>query len=203
MGVEEQTGARKRIALPGVVAFAVSTGLREKLAGRKLLTAILLLSVSAFAAPVPWTAANFHGLIVGKAHRAEALHILGPPNSTLRTPIGEELTYRARGDHKGDLTVRLDRSGVITQIEEAFSVAIPRSQIYKEFGKDALTEHFYAAKCAGGALYRDPSGVIELTLFPGHGLALWPDQRGYDFAALQYLAHQPGLPKAPACVSRH
>jgi hypothetical protein len=190
----------------------MSAALRKTLAGKKtlarrepmkVLAAILLLTVTTFAAPAPWTPANFRGLIVGKAHRAEAVRTLGAPDSTQRTPTGEELTYRTRGDHKGDLTLRLDRSGVITQIEEAFPVAIPRSSIYKEFGKDALTGHYYAAKCAGGVLYRDPSGGIELTLFPGRGIALWPDQHGYDFAALQYLARQPGLPRPPACVTHH
>jgi hypothetical protein len=190
-----------------MVAFAFSTGMRRgsNFAGRKpmqFLTAILLLAVSAIAAPIPWKSANFHGLIVGNSRRADVLRTFGAPNTTQHTPRGEELSYLARGDHKGDLTFRLDRSGTITEIEEAFPIAIPRTRIYNELGKDALTEHYYSAKCAGDALYRDPRGSIELTLFPSRGIALWPDQNGYDFAALQYLARRPGLARAPACVGR-
>jgi len=180
------------------------SGPPDRFAKRKLpmqVLAVVILLATAFSAPLPWSPANFRGLIVGKAHRADAIRTLGSPDASQHTPSGEELTYRARGDHKGDLTIRLDRSAVITQIEEAFPVAIPRSRIYKELGENAITEHFYAAKCADGALYRDPSGSIELTLFPAHGIALWPDQHGYDFAALQYLPRQPGLPHAPACVN--
>jgi hypothetical protein len=190
-----------------MVAFALSTGARRasNFAGRKpmrFLTVILLLAVSAIAAPIPWKPANFHGLIVGSSRRADVLRIFGAPNATQHTPGTEELSYLARGDHKGDLTFRLDHSGTITQIEEAFPIAIPRTRIYNELGKDALTEHYYSAKCAGDALYRDPRGSIELTLFPARGLALWPDQNGYDFAALQYLPRRPGLARAPACVGR-
>jgi hypothetical protein len=177
----------------------------SKFAGRKpmrLLTLILLLAASAIAAPVPWKPGNFHGLIVGSSRRADVLRTFGAPNTTEHTPGGEELSYLARGDHKGDLRFRLDRSGTITEIEEAFPIAIPRTRIYNELGKDALTEHYYSAKCAGDALYRDPRGSIELTLFPARGIALWPDQNGYDFAALQYLARRPGLARAPACVGR-
>ena len=115
------------------------------------------------------------------------------PDADSRTRNGEELLYKARGAHKGDLTVRLDRSGTITEIQESFPVAIPRTKIYQEFGKDALTAHFSLAKCAGNALYRDPRGAIELTLYPSRGIVLWPDQYGYDFAAIHYLAHSPGL----------
>jgi hypothetical protein len=167
------------------------------------LAAVLLLAASASAALMPWTPANFRGLTLGSAHRAQAISTLGTPDAAQHTSAGEELTYHARGDHKGDLTVHLDRAGVITEIEEAFPVAIPRTEIYKEFGKSALTGHYSQAKCAAGALYRDPRGGVELTLFPARGIALWPDQYGYDFAALHYFAHPPGLPHAPACVGRH
>ena len=190
-----------------MVAFATRADMRRgcSFAVRtpiQFLAVILLLAASAIAATIPWKAANFHGLIVGSSHRADVLRTFGAPSTTQHTPGGEELSYPSRGDHKGDLTFRLDRSGTVTQIEEAFPVAIPRTRIYNELGKDALTEHYYSAKCAGDALYRDPRGSIELTLFPARGIALWPDQNGYDFAALQYLAQRPGFARAPACVGR-
>jgi len=164
---------------------------------------VLLLTTSLFAAPLPWTPANYRGLTLGRAHREDALRTLGAPDSANRAGDGEVLTYSARGEHKGDLTLRLDRSGVITEVEEVFPVAIPRTQLYKELGKSALTEHFSAAKCAAGALYRDPRGGIELTLFPARGIAVWPDQYGYDFAAIHYFARQHGLARAPACAIKH
>jgi len=167
------------------------------------LAAVLFLTASSWAAPMHWTPANFRGIILGSSHRAQAISALGNPDSVQHTAAGEELNYHARGDHKGDLTVRLDRAGVITEIEEAFPVAIPRTEIYKELGKSALTGHYSQAKCAAGALYRDPRGGIELTLFPARGIALWPDQYGYDFAALHYFARPPGLTRPPACVGRH
>lgn len=164
---------------------------------------IVLLTTSLFSALPPWTPANFRGLILGTSHRADAVRVLGAPDSATRTANGEELIYRARGEHKGDLTLRLDRAAVITGIEESLPVAIPRTRIYKEFGNSPLTEHFSMAKCAANALYRDPHGNIELTLYPARGIALWPDEYGYDFAAIHYLARQPGLAHAPACVVGH
>lgn len=169
----------------------------------RLSTIIFLLATSLFAAPPPWTSANFHGLTLGRAHREEAVRVLGAPDAARATQSGEELSYKARGDHRGNLSVRLDRAGAITEIQEALPVAIPRTQIYKEFGKDALTAHFSRAKCAADALYRDPRGAIELTLYPARGIALWPDQYGYDFAAILYLARPPGLARMPACAAKH
>jgi hypothetical protein len=166
----------------------------------RLSAAILLLTSSLFAAPPPWTPANFRGLTVGRAHRADAVRVLGTPDAASPTQNGEELSYKARGDHKGDLLLRLDRAGVITEIQEALPVAIPRTQIYKEFGKNALTAHFSKAKCAADALYRDPRGAIELTLYPARGVVLWPDQYGYDFAAILYVARPPGLAREPVCA---
>lgn len=199
MGLAKQTSARKRIALTRVVALRQLTRLNRV----QCFAFVLLLTAIAWAAPVRWTPANFRGLILGSSHRAQAISVLGAPDASQRTASGEELTYHARGDHKGDLTLHLDRAGVIIEIEEALPVAIPRTEIYKELGKSAVTEHFSVAKCAAGALYRDPRGGIELTLFPARGIALWPDQYGYDFAALHYFARQPGLAHAPPCVGKH
>jgi hypothetical protein len=129
--------------------------------------------------------------------------MLSTPDAVTRNPNGEELTYKGRGDHRGELSLRLDRAGVIIEIQEAFPVSIPRTQIYKELGQEALTAHFSKAKCAGDVLYRNPRGAIELTLYPGRGIVLWPDQYGYDFAAILYLARPPGLTRVPACAAKH
>jgi hypothetical protein len=168
----------------------------------RLFATILLLTTSLFAAAPPWTSASFRGLTVGRAHREDVVRALGVADAVRPTPSGEELSYKAHGDHKGDLSVRLDRAGIITEIQEALPIAIPRTQIYKELGKDALTAHFSKARCAADALYRDPRGAIELTLYPARGIALWPDQYGYDFAAVLYLARAPGLARAPDCVGK-
>jgi hypothetical protein len=172
----------------------------------RIAATLVLLAASLFAAPPPsklrWTPASFRGLAVGRAHRAEAIRLLGPPDAVTRTRSGQALIYKGRGSHKGDLAVRLDRTGLVFEIQESFPVAIPRTQIYKELGADALTAHFSQAKCAADALYRDPGGAIELTLYPARGIVLWPDQFGYDFAAILYLARQPGTSRAPACASR-
>jgi hypothetical protein len=164
---------------------------------------ILLLTGSLFAAPPAWTPANFRGLVLGRSHREDAVRVLSTPDAVTRKPSGEELTYKARGDHKGELLVRIDRAGIIQEIQESFAVSIPRTQIYKELGQDALTAHFSTAKCAGDALYRNPRGAIELTLYPRRGIVLWPDQYGYDFAAILYLAQAPGLARVPACAAKH
>jgi len=184
-----------------VGARAVCALLPSAMEAMRLFAAILLLTTSLFAAPPSWTAASFRGLVVGRVHREDVVRTLGAPDAGTRNPGGEELIYKARGDHKGDLSVRLNSAGIVVEIQEAFPVAIPRSQIYKELGKDALTAHFSNAKCAGDALYRDPNGAIELTLYPTRGIALWPDQHGYDFAAILYTAQRPGLTRAPACVN--
>jgi hypothetical protein len=166
------------------------------------------------------------------------VRLLGRPDAVRRGAGGqgltyEELSYKARGDHGGELTVRIGRSGTILEIKESFPVAIPRSRIYRELGQNAVTAHFRvvhfdAAHCASGAvsgfdprsdpgsaesaLYRDPAGSLELTLYPARGIALWPDQLGYDFAAILYLAQPPWFshPKLshpqfahpPACAGR-
>jgi hypothetical protein len=166
----------------------------------RIATTLLLLTATLFAAPPRWTPSRFRGIAVGSAHRADAILLLGPPDASTRTRNGEELIYKGRGDHKGGLAVRLDRAGVVFEIQESFPVAIPRSRIYKELGQDALTAHFSQARCAANALYRDPAGAIELTLYPARGIVLWPDQFGYDFAAILYVARQPGANRAPACT---
>jgi hypothetical protein len=167
----------------------------------RVLAIVLLLSVSLPAAPAPWSPASFHGLNLGYARREDALRALGPADADTHTRTGEELIYKTRGDHKGDLTIRLDRSGVVVEIQELLPVAIPRTVLYKEFGNDAMTAHFSRAKCAAGALYRDPGGAIELAVYPARGIVLWPDQYGYDFAAILWVVRQPGLSRAPACTS--
>jgi hypothetical protein len=168
----------------------------------RIAATILLLTASLFAAPPSWTPASFHGLPMGRARRADAIRLLGPPDSHTATSQGEQLTYKGRGDHKGDLAVRLNPAGLVFEIQESFPVAIPRTRIYKELGQDALTAHFSQAKCAAHALYRDPGGAIELTLYPARGIVLWPDQFGYDFAAILYVARRPGASRAPACAGR-
>ena len=152
------------------------------------------------AAPIRWTAATYQKLTLGRARRADVVRALGEPQSATKTKDGETLFYRTRGEHKGDLTVKLSRTGVVEEISEAFPVALSRTALYRELGKDAVTAHFSFAACAGNAIYRDPRGPLELTLFPRLGIVLWPDQYGYDFAAMRYSARQPGLERAPACV---
>jgi hypothetical protein len=174
---------------------------RKRLAAarRALLCVGVLLSCAH--AATSWTPAIYHGLALGRAHRAEVVRALGEPSSTSRGPLGEELHYTARGEHKGDLTLRLDRSGTVYDIEEEFPRNIPRTILYREFGKNAVTAHFSQAACASNALYRDPRGQIELTMYPERGIVLWPNQEGYDFATVHYMAREPGVPR-PACAPR-
>jgi hypothetical protein len=149
-----------------------------------------------------WIPSNFRGLTMGHAHRADVLRLLGAPTESKKSAGGEELVYKGRGDHMGNLTLRLDMTGTLIEVEEMLPRAIPRTVLYKEFGAEPVTAHYSAAACAGGALYRDARGNLELTLYPGSGLYLWPDQYGYDFAAIHWSLRRPGLPNAPACVSR-
>ncbi len=165
------------------------------------LTAILLVLSGTMAAAPAWTPAKFRGLVVGSARRADVVRVLGSPDSDTQDGKGETLTYKSGGDHKGSLTIAVNRQGIVVEIQEAFPVSIPRTQIYKEFGKDALTAHFSQATCAGRSLYRDPKGNVELTLFPARGIAVWADQYGYDFAAIQYVARFPGLARKPSCTT--
>jgi hypothetical protein len=169
----------------------------------RLAAAILLLTACLYGATPPWSAAKYRGLETGRAHREDVARMLGAPDAANHDRSGDELVYRGRGEHKGDVTVRVNPAGVVTEIQEAFPISIPRTQIYKELGKDAMTAHFSTAKCAGDALYRDARGAIELTLYPERGIALWPDQYGYDFAAILYLAKTPGLARVPACATKH
>jgi hypothetical protein len=172
----------------------------------RIAASILLFTVSLCAAPHPrplrWSPAHFRGLALGRAQRAEAIHVLGPPDAVTRGHSGEELIYKGRGDHKGELFVRLDRRGIVFEIQESFPVAIPRSRIYKELGQDAQSAHYSQARCAGNILYRDPGGPLELTLYPERGIVVWPDQYGYDFAAILYRAQPPGASRPPACAVR-
>ena len=166
-----------------------------------LAASVFLLVASLFAAPpLGWTPASYRGLMLGSAGRADVMRVLGPPDAQSRkrnSQVDEELIYKGRGDHHGDLAVRLDRSGVIFEIQESFPVAIPRTRIDKELGRDAMTAHYSRDRC--NALHRDPNGPIELTLYPARGIYLWPDQYGYDFAAIYYTAHPPGISR-PRCA---
>jgi hypothetical protein len=174
-----------------------------------LFVILLIAALAALAAqinpPGPkalWIPSNFRGLTMGHAHRADVLRVLGAPAEAKKSAGGEELVYKGRGDHMGNLTLRLDMTGTLIEVEEMLPRAIPRTVLYKEFGSDPVTAHYSAAACAGGALYRDARGNLELTLYPGRGIYLWPDQYGYDFAAIHWSLRRPGLPNAPACVSR-
>jgi hypothetical protein len=176
-----------------------------------ILFVILLIAASPALAPAQihppspnalWIAANFRGLTMGHAHRADVLRVLGTPAEAKKSAGGEELFYKGRGDHMGNLTLRLDMTGTLVEVEEMLPRAIPRTVLYKELGSEPLTAHYSAAACAGGALYRDARGNLELTLYPGRGLYLWPDQYGYDFAAIHWSLRRPGLPNPPPCVSR-
>lgn len=174
-------------------------------------------------ASLRWTPASYHGLALGRSRRSDAVRLLGRPDSVRRGAGGKELayeeltceylTYKARGDHGGELAVRIGRSGTIVEIKESFPVAIPRSRIYRELGPDAVTAHFRVAHfdaahsdaahshVAEAALYRDPAGSLELTLYPAQGIVLWPDQIGYDFAAILYLAQPLWRNRCPASAN--
>ena len=163
---------------------------------------LLLLAAGLSAQPLRWTPAVFRGLTVGSSKKADAVRTLGEPDGRRRArsaEAGEELLYKARGDHKGDLAVRLNGS-VIVEIQESFPVAIPRSRMYKELGRDAVVAHYSLDRC--GTLYRDPGGQIELTFYPARGIYLWPDQYGYDFAAIHYAARPPGVDHPAPCAPR-
>ena len=167
------------------------------------LLAILMLNASLFAAPPTWTPANFHGLTLGRAHREDALRTLGTPDADSRTSNGEELLYKTRGSHKGDLTVRLDRSGIVTEIQESLPVAIPRTKLYQEFGKDALTAHYSRAKCAGRCVLSRPARCHRthaLSVARRRSLARSVRLR---LRRRSVCCQAPGLDRPPACVSRH
>ena len=68
--------------------------------------------------------------------------------------------------------------GVVTRDSGVVPNRHPRTKLYQEFGKDAMTAHYSRARCAADALYRDPRGAIELALYPARGIVLWPDQYG-------------------------
>jgi len=167
----------------------------------RVMLPLLAISLSAtlLLAALQWTPASYRGLTLGRAHRADVARVLGPPSSVTRTARGEELKYSAHGEHNGDLTIRLDRSGAVVEIEEELSPNLPRTTLYREFGKNPVTANFSQAACAEYALYRDPRGQIELTMYPERGIVLWPNRQGYDFAAIYYMAHAPGVPR-PACA---
>jgi hypothetical protein len=167
----------------------------------RVAAAVLLLAAALNAAPLRWTPAGFRGLVMGLSRQADVIRLLGPPDRTSRTPAAASMRYRGRGDHGGDLTIRIEgRSRTVTEIQESFAVAIPRSRIYKELGRDAVSAHYSKNKC--GDFYRDPQGPIELTLYPALGIYLWPDQYGYDFAAIYYAARPPGAARPRPCASR-
>ena len=148
--------------------------------------------------PLHWSPASYHGLILGSSKLEDVVRVLGNPSGWIQHGGIKSIDYRGRGEHGGDRIVLLKYSGVIIEIQESFPVAIPRSRIYKELGREAMTAHFSKDKC--GDLYRDPAGGIELTFYPARGIYLWPDQYGYDFAAIHYAAKPPWTDRAsPDC----
>ena len=129
---------------------------------------------------------------MGQAGRTAFIKALGRPDEERRSAeagAAREMIYHGRGEHKGELAVQLDGRGVVIEVKELLTVAMPRTALYHELGQEATTAHYSFTKCDG--LKRDASGPLELTLYPRQGVALWPERRGYDFAAILYLARAP------------
>jgi hypothetical protein len=150
-----------------------------------------------------WRPGQFKGLVAGKSTRMDVARVFGAsvPKKVARIELYE---YSGKGDFSADVTVEVARTtGVVETITERFSPNITRTQARKKFGEKYNEVQYSVAECPHEGMnalaYRDPKGPIGLIEYPQQGLVLWPNQEGFDIAAVLYLAKP--LPKRkPKCA---
>lgn len=182
---------------------------RLRIDGLRRAAAILAVGLVAVAGsaqqPALWKPGQFKELLTGKAKRKDVTRLLG---ETKRAKSGklETYTYPDKGELGGKLLVDVDAaSGIVESIIEQFSPNLTRTQAYKKFGKDYREVHYSVSTCpqvgSTPMVYRDPKGGMELLEYPQKGIILWPNQYGFDIAAVVYRAHP--LPmKKPICSKK-
>jgi hypothetical protein len=114
----------------------------------------------------------------------------------------EIYSFPGKGEFGGDVFVEVSRtSGKVEQITIKFSPNLTRTTTYKHFGNNYNEVHYSTAKCGDGVnppVYRDSKGWLELLEIPSKGLILWPNEVGFDIAAVVFRAKP--LPKSkPPC----
>lgn len=152
-----------------------------------------------------WKPGQFKELLTGKARRKDVTRVLGDTKPTKSGRL-ETYTYPDKGEFGGKLLVDVDAAtGIIESITEHFSPNLTRTQAYKKLGKDYREVRYSISTCpqvgSTPMVYRDPKGGIELLEYPQKGIILWPNQYGFDIAAVVYRAH-PLPAKKPVCSKK-
>lgn len=169
---------------------------------RLALLAMLGVAAIAGAQEPAWKPGQFKDLLTGKAKRTDVIRVLGESKPNRAAKI-ETYTYPDKGEFGGKLMVDVNPStGLVETITEQLSPNLTRTQSYKKFGKDYREVRYSISNCPQQGsippVYRDPKGGIELLEYPQKGIVLWPNQYGFDIAAVVYRA-KPLPAKKPVC----
>jgi len=139
-----------------------------------------------------WKAGQFGELVTGKATRKDVVRVLGESMPAKSGKL-ETYTYPDKGDFGGKVLIDVNSAtGLIDAVTVQFSPNITRTQAYKKYGKDYNEVRYSVSTCpqegSTPMVYRDAKGGIELLEYPQKGLILWPNQYGFDIAAVVYRA---------------
>ena len=151
-----------------------------KIKNATLVTVFVLMTVNCSApqAPAvkPWSAATYHGLIVGTSTRAEVLNLLGRPDYVGReedtgTPI---MNYEVVDPVPGTATVYIMK-GILDGIYIHPKRSLTRRDIIRLLGTGYIVNHYAADDCLdnGGAapIYQNARGSIKYMEYRDRGLA--------------------------------
>lgn len=151
-----------------------------KIKNATLVTVLVLMTVnyaaSQASAVKPWSAATYHGLIIGTSTRAEVLKLLGRPDYVGReedtgTPI---MNYEVVDPIPGTITVYI-KKGILDGIYLYPKGSLTKRDIIRLLGPGYIVVHYAADDCldSGGAapIYQSASGSLKYMEYRDRGLA--------------------------------
>ncbi len=124
----------------------------------------------------PWSAAKYHGLIVGTSTRSDVLKLLGKPNYVGKeedtgTPI---MTYAVIDPLPGTLVVYVTK-GILDEMRLDLKKSLTQHDIVRLFGSGFVIVHYATDECidTGGAspIYENPSGPFKYMEYRDRGIA--------------------------------
>jgi hypothetical protein len=148
-----------------------------------------------------WGAANYQGLVIGKATRADMLRVLGAPqdsgppgDQSADVPASEEWNeYETSGELPGKLTVVVDKhSGLILGID-LYPENLSREAAIKQLGDDYVVTRYDFDSCLSkndgesAPLYESPNGQIEVLEYRQRGIAVGVNYQG-KVDQIQYVS---------------
>jgi len=152
-----------------------------------------------------WCAADYRGLVIGKATRVDMLRVLGapsdsgPPTDAQNTEEWNE--YEVAGELRGKLTVIVNkRSGIIMGID-FYPEKLTKQEAIKHFGNDFVITRYDFDSCLSkdsgesAPLYESPDGAVEVVEYRKRGIAVGINYQG-KVNQIQYVGKPIGAPSS-------